>query len=112
MEVIELEVVGGVDGTRARSSRERRRAHETGEQATHAKREWRGRLEPAASGVTGRHQSLHNAADPGKSGSALSHRGPSDAHHGRVFRKILQVLASAGTFGSERPRTASTSWLS
>jgi hypothetical protein len=33
-----------------------------------------------------------------------------DANRGRLFRNVLQVLASAGTFGREKPRTASTSW--
>ena len=34
------------------------------------------------------------------------------ADRGRVFRKILQVLASPGTFGRDQPRTAVTSWAS
>ena len=60
-------------------------------------------LEPAASGVTGRCQPPQIAADPGKSGSALP-PWPSKVDRGRLFRNVLQILASAGTFGRERPR--------
>jgi hypothetical protein len=59
-------------------------------------------LEPAASGVTGRSQRQHNAADPGKSGSAVPSFGRSipivDACSGKSC-KFLQA-------GHEGPRSA------
>ena len=54
---------------------------------------WTG-LEPAASGVTGRHQRQHIAADPGKSGSAVPPSWLSDADRGRVFGTACKFLPS------------------
>jgi hypothetical protein len=62
-------------------------------------------LEPAASGVTGRRQRRHIAADPGKSGSAVPHFGRSlpivDACFGTAC-KFLQAPARSGVNGQKR----------
>jgi hypothetical protein len=65
-------------------------------------------LEPAASGVTGRRQRPHIAADPGKSGSALPRLGRSrsivDACLGTAC-KFLQAPARSDANGREQPRS-------
>jgi hypothetical protein len=61
-------------------------------------------LEPAASGVTGRCQRSHNAADPGKSGSAVPHR----AGGCHSWTRVSENLASSckRITGSDRQRFA------
>src|SRR5215210_8010188 len=63
------------------------------------------RLEPATSGVTGRRQRPHDAADPGTSGSAFPPNGRSlpivDACSGRSC-KFLQAAARPGMKCPER----------
>ena len=62
-------------------------------------------LEPAASGVTGRRQRQHIAADPGKSGSAVPHLGHPmpivDPSVGTAC-KFLQAPARSGVNGLDQ----------
>jgi hypothetical protein len=104
--------VGGVDGTRARSqrpkdsaacrrtaipSRTKRSEGVGGVDGTRT----RGLRRDSQEAVTAHH------SRPRKIGVGSSARSPAHAERGRLFRNILQVLARAGTLGSDK-RTALT----